>query len=195
MNKLPTNYTDQKYDKRLYEVTAVGNNEVLVHDVTEYTEDGSRYVADDMNSRNRLVNQLIDNAEDTKTKVDTIVNGSKAIDVVQRAETTPYATTCDEADTVTSTPLAETALVVESLENDFILATNKSLSFSNNKCTITDSRITANSLADVYFTKATMEDARKSVPIVQTYDGKLEITLGRTPKSTLVASIKIRKVD
>ena len=81
-----------------------------------------------------------------------------------------------------------------SVNNDFILRNKQSLSFTNKVCTINDERITADSLADVYFTNATMQAASKASITVETTNGAVTLTAARTPETILVASIRIRVV-
>lgn len=78
------------------------------------------------------------------------------------------------------------------LDKDFILRDQQSLTFSNKVCRITDSRITSNSLADIYFTAQTLESAMQAQIELETYNGYLEIYATNTPSRTLVASIHVR---
>lgn len=76
----------------------------------------------------------------------------------------------------------------------FVLANQELLTFTGNVCTISDSRITSDSLADVYFTSDTALTAEKAVIDVETFAGRIELTAGRTPDGIIKASIVIRKV-
>lgn len=83
----------------------------------------------------------------------------------------------------------------ESKINSVFFLTNQSvLNFTGNTCSISDSRITADSLADVYFTSDTALTAEKAVIDVETYAGRVDLTAGRTPDGTIKASIVIRVV-
>ena len=84
--------------------------------------------------------------------------------------------------------------VKAAIAKDFILINKQNLTFSANVCTISDARITADSLADVYFTTACMTAAEKAAIVVETSAGAVTLTAGRTPESTLTATIKIRVV-
>ena len=75
---------------------------------------------------------------------------------------------------------------------DFILIDQQNLAFINGVCQINDTKITANSLADVYFTSATVESARNAGITVETYAGYLQLVATTTPSTTLVATIHIR---
>ena len=75
---------------------------------------------------------------------------------------------------------------------DFILIDQENLTFINNICQINDNKITANSLADVYFTSTTVEVARNAGITVETYAGYIQLVASSTPASTLVATIHIR---
>lgn len=82
----------------------------------------------------------------------------------------------------------------EKANSVFLLKNQSVLNFSGNVCTISDNRITADSLADVYFTSDTALAAEKAVIDVETYSGRVDLTAGRTPDGTIKASIVIRVV-
>lgn len=77
---------------------------------------------------------------------------------------------------------------------DFILCNKQTLTFSSNICTIQDARITADSLADVYFATACLAAAQKAAITVETSAGAVTLTAARAPESTLTATIKIRVI-
>lgn len=88
----------------------------------------------------------------------------------------------------------DVADIVEAAGIEFILCNKQNLTFTNNVCTLYDARITADSLADVYFTSGCSEAARKACIAVESTSGTLTLTAGRTPESVLAATIKIRVV-
>lgn len=79
-------------------------------------------------------------------------------------------------------------------DKDFILVNKSSLTFRDNVCKLSNSKITADSLADVYFTADCKEAAIKADISVETYAGYVNITAARTPESTLTATVHIRVV-
>lgn len=79
-------------------------------------------------------------------------------------------------------------------ESVFALRNQSLLTFAGNTCTISDERITADSLADVYFTSDTALNAEKAVITVETYSGRVDLNAGRTPEGDIRASIVIRVV-
>lgn len=81
------------------------------------------------------------------------------------------------------------------INKSFLLRSKQALTFSNKVCTISDNRITADSLAEVVFTSNCIDNARKAVISVETSAGAVTITAGRTPQGTLTATIFIRVVD
>lgn len=169
--KLPTNFQDdilntEVSDKRIYQVTEVSEGVIALEDVSTYVQVGSDFGSEQINATNTTVNDLID-------KTANIEDGTT---VVKNAET------------------ADTATVAESVENDFILVNQQVLTFTNKICSIQDSRITANSLADVYFTADSINVAENAVISVETYNGEVELTAGREPEGTIRASIHIRVV-
>ncbi|MCL2718097.1 MAG: hypothetical protein FWE14_04880 [Lachnospiraceae bacterium] len=80
------------------------------------------------------------------------------------------------------------------IANDFILTNQQNLTFTNLTAIISDSRITANSLADVYFTAATITIASAAEVSVETYTGRIELTAKNTPSGTVTATIRIRVI-
>ncbi len=95
---------------------------------------------------------------------------------------------------INATNTAVNALI-DSIGGDFILLNKGTLTFNAaNICSISDSRITADSLADVYFTDATKPVAEKAVITVETYNGRVDLMAGRAPEGQIVASIRIRVV-
>ena len=75
---------------------------------------------------------------------------------------------------------------------DFILINQQALNFTNKVCQLNDTRITANTLADVYFTSATQQAALNADVKVETYAGYVRLTATNNPATTLVATIHIR---
>lgn len=81
-----------------------------------------------------------------------------------------------------------------SIDKDFILINQQILTFVDKVLTISDTRITADSLADVYFTNDTIKTAEKADITVETYKGKVELKAVNTPEEIIKASIYIRVV-
>ena len=77
-------------------------------------------------------------------------------------------------------------------ESYFVLA-NKSLNFSNLIATVSDTRITANTFAEVYFTDATLQAASNAGIVVDTSAGTITFTATSAPSTTLVCYIVCRK--
>lgn len=68
----------------------------------------------------------------------------------------------------------------------------QTLNFVNNICEISDARITADSLVDVYFTAASMEYAEAAEITVDSATGKVVLTARYTPLGTIQARIGVR---
>lgn len=301
IDKLRTNFIDAETTQKLYEVTDTTDGQVLVADVSEYTEFGSYFGAKEINTQHQTVNDLIDNQNFNQGLLDGIMDGTTVFDHVTTADlatnvtTATNADTCDTADTVSYAPKATTADLAEYADiadladyvdyasradevaeidyvtsadsatyatnagtatrvttatnainatraehastatsattatnaseaeritgatinevsfngtanitiadntkllknSSFILQSKTALEFTNNVCTISDSRITANSLAIVDFTSACLDSAKQAVITVETVSGAVKITAGRTPTETLYATIHIRVV-
>lgn len=83
--------------------------------------------------------------------------------------------------------------IIEDLAGrDFILVEDRTLTFVNNVCTISDNRITAGTLVDLYFTAASINEAIRCAMYVDSEAGAVKITASRTPTSTIVATIRVR---
>ena len=93
--------------------------------------------------------------------------------------------------------VARATAAEEELNNriDFILRNKEILNFNeNNECVIEDERITADSLADVYFTSDTISIATDAVITVETYDRNVKLSCQNVPAGAIKASIKIKVV-
>lgn len=77
------------------------------------------------------------------------------------------------------------------VDKDFTLAM-QTLTFTNKVCTITDSRVTADSLVDVYFTADTMAAAEVAQVYVDSEAGKIILTATIQPTTALKARIRVR---
>lgn len=213
INKLPTDFVDAVTSQRKYEVTDVGNSEALFDDVSEYSVYGSPFGAHEINSQHKAVNDTIDLSENTalnisKLKTGVIIpNTVTSADSVVSAETASNATVATSASSFGASPKinGETFdgtgnITIEddsrlSLSDSFILTSKQTLTFTNKVCTISDARITADSLAEVVFTADCIDNARNAVISVETVDGAVNITAGRTPQGTLKATIFIRVIE
>ena len=77
------------------------------------------------------------------------------------------------------------------VDNDFTIP-KQTLTFVNGVCTITDERVTENSLVDVYFTAESMAVAEAAQIYVDSSVGKITLTANTQPTSTLDAMIRVR---
>ncbi|MCQ2770329.1 MAG: hypothetical protein MJ236_00820 [Clostridia bacterium] len=171
---------------RKYRMINNSDDTISLEDVTEYIQQGDNFNANDVNKTNEQVNanQLdINNHIADKSNPHSVTASQLGLGNVDNTR-----------DSNKRVAYAENAGISDEFSKDFILANKRSLSFSNMQCRIDDSRITASSLADVYFTSETMEAATNSFPEVETYDGYLIISIQRTPEKTLYASIRVRVV-
>lgn len=78
--------------------------------------------------------------------------------------------------------------------NDEIIIPHQEFAFVNQVCAITNSRITADSLADVYFDSSSISYAQQADISVETYDGYLVMTAEVDPTGTISGTIKVRVV-
>lgn len=77
------------------------------------------------------------------------------------------------------------------VDADFTLAL-QTLVFVDNQCIISDERLTADSLVDVYFTADTMAAAEAAMIYVDSEDGRIVLTATTQPASALKARIRVR---
>ncbi len=154
---------------RRYNVIHNEDGTVSLEDVSVYAQMGDNYGAEEINLANESINGLID-------KTSNINN------------------TADEEKSVKYAKSAGEAKSAKSVSGDFILLNNGELTFSNRICEISDGRITADSLADVYFSGDSISIAEKAVISVETYSGRVSLVAGRTPEGPIRASIRIRVV-
>lgn len=189
ITKLSTNYKDDIINTsvnahRRYLMTAVsGQTDTYeLEETTTFIQKGTDYGADDVNGTNTAVNSVIDLAEANAEDINGLQSGTIAI---ARANT---ATSADSATTASSATTAGSA------DNDFILCNQQALTFSNGYCQLNDTRITAGSIADVYFTDATINTAESAGITVQTYASYMRLYASQTPTGAIVATIRIRVV-
>jgi len=74
----------------------------------------------------------------------------------------------------------------------FFVLPLQTLTFTNRRCEIADSRVTANSLVDVYFTAETMDNAEAANIYVDSAAGKIVLTCTFNPTGTIQAMIGVR---
>lgn len=217
ITKLRTDFTDGIIDTsvnehRKYKLTEVSGeaDTYTFEDKTVYLQEGTEYGATEVNLTNSTINDVIDLAEESEGDISDILDGTKAIARATTATTATSATTATRATTADTADKLTTARKINGVNfdgtsnitiyddtkvptsNDFMLINQQTLTFDDDVCTLTDARITANSLADVYFTSATYNIAKSANISVETYAGKVELTAENTPSGSIVASILIR---
>lgn len=217
ISKLPTNFVDDIIntsvnEHRRYKMTPVsGETDTYeLEDRTTYTQQGTPYNATVVNNTNGTINQVIDLAEDNADDLAGFLDGTVPIARAGTAGTATTAGTANSATTATSAGKLTTARKINgvnfdgsnnitvydntkvSLDADFILINQERLTFVNNVCTLSDARITASSLADVYFTSATESVATNANITVETSAGAVTLTAGNTPTGNIDATIHIR---
>ena len=83
------------------------------------------------------------------------------------------------------------ALVTDYVDKDFVIE-KQALNFVDNVCKITNAKVTANTLVDVYFTSETIEVASQAEIVVDSYDGYIQLTANVTPIGAIEAIIRVR---
>lgn len=193
ITKLPVNFQDDIIDtsineNRKYYITDNPDGTKSLEDATVYAQVGSYFGAEQIRQTNNTVNEVID-------KIENVLDGTTAVgksDSAKKLETPRKINGVSFDGTKDITVEDNTRL---SLEDDFILANQEVLDFSNGTCTISNSKITAHSLADVYFTNDTYSLAEKAAITVETYDGRVDLMAGRPLEGQVRATIHIRVVE
>lgn len=75
--------------------------------------------------------------------------------------------------------------------NDYVIP-EQELNFVNNVCTVEDSKVTANSLIDVYFTADTIQEAEDCKIYVDSSDGLITLTAETQPSKIIKALMRVR---
>ena len=81
--------------------------------------------------------------------------------------------------------------VTDYVDKDYVIA-EQTFTFVNKVCTISDSKVTANSLIDVYFTAATIGVAEEAQIYVDSSAGQITLTALNTPTGTIRGTIRVR---
>lgn len=68
------------------------------------------------------------------------------------------------------------------------------LTFSNKVCEVTDTKVTANSLIDVYFTADTIQEAEDCKIVVDSEAGKIKLTAEKQPSKIIKAVFRVRVI-
>ncbi len=83
------------------------------------------------------------------------------------------------------------SIVSDFVDKDYVIAEQEFV-FTNKICDIPDAKVTANSLIDVYFTAATIDNAEAALIHVDSTAGHIILTAEETPLGTIVGSIRVR---
>lgn len=82
-------------------------------------------------------------------------------------------------------------LIENYVYNDYVIP-EQELTFVENVCTVEDSKVTANSLIDVYFTEDTIQEAEDCKIYVDSRDGLITLTAEKQPTTTIKALMRVR---
>lgn len=181
ITQLPTDFVDAVTAQQKYTVTSVGNDEALFEDVSTYTTDGSYFGANEINEQHKTINDVITVAETVDAEIKKIKNGTTVL------------THTNEAGSVASATSATSATKASSVTNDIVI-NEQTLIFTNKVCTIQNDNVTADSIANVIFSRDMIDNARKAVISVETSAGAITLTAGRTPSGTIKARIEVRVI-
>lgn len=83
------------------------------------------------------------------------------------------------------------SLIENYVYNDYVIP-EQELTFVENVCTVEDSKVTANSLIDVYFTADTIQEAEDCKIYVDSSDGLITLTAETQPTKTIKALLRVR---
>lgn len=208
ITKLPTNFKDDILDTsvnehRKYQLTAVSGEEdtFQFEDVSTYIQTGTEFNAEKANATNTAVNAVIDLAEENASDIEEILDGTQSVGRAVLANNATQAVKLKTARNINGVSFDGTGNIQiyddtkVSTNKDFILINQQTLTFVDGVCRLNDSRVTENSLADVYFTSATEASASNAGIVVDTYNGYVQLTASSTPSTSLVASIHVKVVE
>jgi Skp family chaperone for outer membrane proteins len=151
--------------------------------------DIQQYHTDTENAFDTIENDIKTYQTNTETKIDEYqTNVTNTVN--------EYKTQVDNSESEYKTQVSEIAnnaynKINDFVDDDYVIAQQK-LTFTDKVCTITDSKITADTLVDVYFTKDTIKEATKSIIYADTEEGKIILTADRQPESDIYATIRVR---
>lgn len=86
---------------------------------------------------------------------------------------------------------ASQQLINDYVNKDYVTST-KTLTFTNKVCTISDSKVTSDSLIDVYFTADTITHAEDCKIVVDSLQGQIQLTAEVQPTQTIKAKFRVR---
>lgn len=148
-------------------------------------------IAQEMELHNTKADELIESMNQLQTKVTTdletqneMLKNLNAFDVIAMRKT---------VEEIQSTHKNFTDKMNAIELNTFTIA-EVSIAFVNKAFRLEDSRITAKSLVDAYFSTDTFQEAVRAKPVVESCEGYIMITCENAPSYPLFASILIRRV-
>jgi hypothetical protein len=158
-------------------------------DIKKYKDDVAEYDENVTNSFNKLEEDIaqykndIDNSEsEYQTQIQNTISEYKK---------DTEATIKEYQEEITQISDETKQVITDFIADDFVIAKQK-LTFTNKICTITNDKVTEDSLIDVYFTKDSMNEAIRSVIFVDSETGKIVLTAERQPESDIYAVIRVR---
>lgn len=83
------------------------------------------------------------------------------------------------------------SIIEDYVYNDYVIP-EQELNFVDNVCTVEDSKVTANSLIDVYFTADTIQEAEDCKIYVDSSDGLITLTAETQPSKIIKALMRVR---
>lgn len=86
------------------------------------------------------------------------------------------------------------SLIENYVYNDYTSAVTN-LTFIDKVCEVTDAKVTANSLIDVYFTADTIQEAEGCKIVVDSEAGKIKLTAEKQPSKTIKAVFRVRVIE
>ena len=140
----------------------------------------------------RLQQEFVELNEKTdayQTSVETAIG--EYYNATERQIETYKASTDKDIENIQQTANTAYSVMKDFTDADFTLPLQK-LIFVDKQCIITDSRLTKDSLVDVYFTADTMPIAETATIYVDSEDGRIVLTAKMQPTNVLKARIRVR---
>lgn len=175
------------------------NDVITQEENTEDQDEENNTTLDNMVSGSQIVGKANTSTNATNASNADTADTADSVERADYAESVTTATTATYANSVTSATRADSATIAtratsattaQSANNDFILVNKQALSFTNRTCTIYDNRITANSIADIYYENPAYE----KMITAEVSSIRLTLTADSVPTGSVIATIKIRTV-
>lgn len=198
--KLPTDFVDEVTSQYKYKIADLDKGLSEVENVTEFSVKGSYYGATELKATSKKANEVIDKSAEHEEILNRIINdkngqfriisekSDNSLDAILLS--VPRKINGVEFDNSKNITVYDNTKV--NANDNAIIRAMGLLTFNDKVLKITDSRIHSYSLAKVIVRSDCLDEAERCALEVDTYNGYLEIRLGRTPQKSIYAGVSVR---